>query len=78
MRSNGPLHQVFEVAYTQPSCKVELEAARQICLMRGQVQLVIAIDIVHRAKTMISIPQLCAYIFAILFEFSGIFNRLSD
>ena len=24
---------------------------------------------------MISVPQLCAYIFAILFEFSGIFNR---
>ena len=26
--------------------------------------------------TLISVPQLCAYIFAILFEFSGIFNRL--
>ena len=42
---------VFEVAYTQPSRKVELEAARHICLTRGQVQLVIAVDIVHRAKT---------------------------
>ena len=27
-------------------------------------------------EEMISVPQLCAYIFAILFEFSGIFNRL--
>ena len=27
-------------------------------------------------STVISMPQLCAYIFAILFEFSGIFNRL--
>ena len=27
-------------------------------------------------KTVISVLQLCAYIFAILFEFSGIFNRL--
>ena len=26
--------------------------------------------------TLISVPQLCAYIFAILFEFSGIFDRL--
>ena len=42
---------VFEVAYTQPSRKVELEAAHHICLTRGQVQLVIAIYIVHRAKT---------------------------
>ena len=27
-------------------------------------------------NAVISVPQLCAYIFAILFEFSGIFNRL--
>jgi len=42
---------VFEVAYTQPTRSVVLEAARHICLTRGQVQLVVAIDIVHKANT---------------------------
>jgi hypothetical protein len=42
---------VFEVAYTQPTRSVVLEAARHICLTRGQVQLVVAIDIIHEANT---------------------------
>lgn len=42
---------VFEVAYTQPTRSVVLEAARHICLTRGEVQLVVAIDIVHKANT---------------------------
>jgi hypothetical protein len=39
---------VFEVAYTQHTRNVALEAARHICLTRGEVRLVVAIDIVHK------------------------------
>jgi hypothetical protein len=42
---------VFEVAYTQPTCRVVLEAARRTCLTRGEVQLVVVIDIVHKTDT---------------------------
>lgn len=41
---------VFEVAYSQSSFDLAKEAARHICLTRGQVLLVIAIDIVHEPR----------------------------
>lgn len=39
---------VFEIAYTQTTRSVVLEATRHICLTGGEVLLVIAIDIVHK------------------------------
>jgi hypothetical protein len=39
---------VFEVAYTQPTRSVVLEAARHICLTGGEVLLVVAIDLIHK------------------------------
>jgi len=42
---------VFEVVYPQPTRSVVLEAARHIYLTQGEVQLVVAIDIVHKANT---------------------------
>lgn len=42
---------VFEIAYTQTTRSVVLEAARHICLTGGEVLLVIAIDIVHKTNT---------------------------
>ena len=42
---------VFEVAYSQDTRSVVEEAARHICLTRGEVQLVVAIDIVHKTGT---------------------------
>jgi hypothetical protein len=41
---------VFEVAYTQSSRKLAIEAARHICLSFGRVLLVVAIDITHRSS----------------------------
>ena len=42
---------MFEVAYIQPTRSVVLEAARHICLTRGEVQLVVVIDIVQKTDT---------------------------
>ncbi|KIM85872.1 hypothetical protein PILCRDRAFT_4992 [Piloderma croceum F 1598] len=42
---------VFEVAYSQTTRSVVQEAARHICLTRGEVQLVVAIDIAHKTGT---------------------------
>jgi hypothetical protein len=42
---------VFEVAYSQSTRSLVREAARHICLTRGQVQLVVTIDIVHKRGT---------------------------
>ena len=39
---------VFEVAYSQSTRSVVREAARHICLTRGEVRLVVAIGIVHK------------------------------
>jgi hypothetical protein len=41
----------FEVTYSQSTRSVVEEAARHIFLTRGQVQLVVAIDIVHEKET---------------------------
>lgn len=41
---------VFEVAYSQSTRSVVREAARHICLTRGEVRLVVAIDIVHKKE----------------------------
>ena len=40
---------VFEVAYTQATRSVVLQAARHICLTGGEVLLVVVIDLVHKA-----------------------------
>ena len=54
------------------------EAERQLRLLfkeaRNSQPSIILFDEIDGLVPVISVPQLCAYIFAILFEFSGIFN----
>jgi hypothetical protein len=41
---------LFEVAYTQPSRSISQEAAHHICLMGGEILLVVVINIEHKVK----------------------------
>jgi hypothetical protein len=48
---------VFEVGYSENSRKLAMDAARHICMSRFNIQLVIAIDIIHKNNELTNVDM---------------------
>ena len=74
-RKEAEKKEVEKVEVEKAAFQKQEDANMELCKVLAKVQRKTKAK-AKKEAVVISVPQLCAYIFAILFEFSGIFNRL--